>query len=175
MLSSTAPPGFDKKRRRYRYDEKTIQSTAENTKAFILEILAPARSVICFEASSIHHGKTLLNGERYSMTTYFRAPGPAQCFHCPKKFDRQKRSWSNNFFGSFVSTPSTVVGVNREWFCKRSGLKCRVGHKSVCLQSGLCTNNNVGSSLAVGADRVASLHTASSLERFIALAQFTGS
>ena len=143
MLSSTAPPGFDKKRRRYRYDEKTIQSTAENTKAFILEILAPARSVICFEASSIHHGKTLLNGERYSMTTYFRAPGPAQCFHCPKKFDRQKRSWSNNFFGSFVPTPSTVVGVNREWLCKRSGLKCRVGQESVCLQSGLCTNSNV--------------------------------
>ena len=143
MLSSTAPPGFDKKRRRYRYDEKTIQSTAENTKAFILEILAPARSVICFEASSIHHGKTLLNGERYSMTTYFRAPGPAQGFHRPKKFDRQKRSWSNNFFGSFVPTPSTVVGVNREWFCKRSGLKCRVGQESVCLQSGLCTNSNV--------------------------------
>ena len=65
--------------------------------------------------------------------------------------DRPKKAGRANFFGSLVATPQKVAGVDREWFCKKPGLKCRVAHESVCLQSGLCTDNNVGSLLALAA------------------------
>ena len=86
-----APPGFDKKRRRYRYTSETIQNVSSSTDAFVLELIAPAGSMICFEAGSIHHGKELVAGDRYSMTVYFSEPGPEHGFYPVEKFPRGAR------------------------------------------------------------------------------------
>ena len=64
----------DFKRRVHRFAEATIRDVAQRSPAFVLEILAPAGSVVCFESGSVHHGKLLDRGERYSFTLYFSAP-----------------------------------------------------------------------------------------------------
>ena len=66
--------GPDFKRRVHRYSEATIRDVTQRSPAFVLEILAPAGSVVCFESGSVHHGKLLNRGERYSFTLYFSAP-----------------------------------------------------------------------------------------------------
>jgi len=44
--------------------------------AFVLELHAPAGSVVCFDTGNIHHGKRLAGGTRHAATIYFSSPAP---------------------------------------------------------------------------------------------------
>lgn len=43
----------------------------------MLELQAPAGSVVCFDTGNIHHGKRLAGGTRHAATIYFSSPRPA--------------------------------------------------------------------------------------------------
>jgi diketogulonate reductase-like aldo/keto reductase len=90
MLSIRDPNDY--KGRRHRWAAQAIADLTESTNSFVLELLAPAGSVICFESGSIHHGKQLEVGDRYSMTIYFKGPGASEGFISPAALKQTQHS-----------------------------------------------------------------------------------
>ena len=57
--------------RSHRFNDDSIAEATRYGKAFVVELHAPAGTVICFDSGSIHHGKRLAGGTRSAATLYF--------------------------------------------------------------------------------------------------------
>ena len=60
--------------RPHRWSTAAIADATTKSRAFAVELHAPAGTVICFDSGSVHHGKNVQYGSRASMTTYFLSP-----------------------------------------------------------------------------------------------------
>jgi ectoine hydroxylase-related dioxygenase (phytanoyl-CoA dioxygenase family) len=53
----------------------------------VLEVCAPAGSLVLFDSSAVHRGKPLLEGERWALTSYFYSPAQIRTLVAAGKFE----------------------------------------------------------------------------------------
>lgn len=58
-------------KRSHRFNDDAIASELRGGEAYLVELRAPAGTVICFDSGSIHRGKQIIQGRRSSITLYF--------------------------------------------------------------------------------------------------------